>query len=213
MPVFRAPKRRVPADVIFPEHDEDMGDTAFHSDLINELLSFLKFYFRNRNDVLVATNLNLYFDEDDPTRWCAPDLMVVFGVSNAVRRSYKIWEEKQFPQVVFEVASEKTWRNDMADKYFTYNFLGAQEYYLLDPEQIYLPAPIVAYHRRDNRLSPATVDNQRIFSPLLNLEIVQDGKLFRLFDPQTQEFLLTLAEYEAEVQQLRAEIERLKTQK
>lgn len=215
-------KRRVPDDIVFPEHDEDMGETSFHSSLINDLLQALTFFFRDRADVFTATNLNVYFDEEQPQRWCAPDIFVAFGVSNEDRRSFKVWEERRFPQVVFEVASERTWKNDVADKYLTYDVLGAEEYYLLDPEQEYLPAPLIAYQRRDNRLRPVRIGNNRVFSPLMNLEIVQTDKSFRLFDLQKQTFLMTLAEYEqrverlsqteAENRKLLAEIERLKAQ-
>jgi len=45
------------------------------------------------------------------------------------------------------------------------------------------------YGRQDDRRRYIPLVENRVFSPPLNLEIVDTGKSFRLFNPQTQEFL------------------------
>ena len=91
--------------------------------------------------------------------------------------------------------------------------MGAEGYCILDPEFAYLPAPMMAFRRHCEMLLTANVNNDRIFSPRLGLEIVRTENTFRLFNPQTREFLRTLEESESELERLKAEIERLKTQK
>jgi Uma2 family endonuclease len=201
-------------EIIYPEQREnDMGETSIHIDLIADFLKILKLFFKRREDVFLSGNMNLYYTEGNPNKWCAPDLLVAFGVPNHKRSSYQVWKEKVFPQVIFEVASNMTWDNDVGKKYKDYETFGVEEYYILDPEFAYLPAPLMAFHRQGERLIAVPVKDEKIFSPRLGLEIVRTENTFRLFNPQTNEFLRTLEEAESEVERLKAEIERLKASK
>ena len=115
--------------------------------------------------------------------------MIAFGAEKRDRQVYKLWEEKVFPQVVFEIASERTWKNDIGEKSEFYAQFGTEEYYLLDPEREFLPLPLMAYRRQEGKLRYVQLESNRVFSPLLNLEIVDTGESFRLFNSDTQEFL------------------------
>ncbi len=171
------------------EFEDEMGETAFHFKLITLFYGLLDAYFSTPNNALVAANMMVYYEKGNTKRWLAPDIFVCFGVENHLRRVFKVWEEGVFPQVVFEIASENTFENDLGGKRLDYARLGVEEYYLLDPEREYLPSPLMAFHRQNGRLLSANVENKRILSPLLNLEIVDTDRSFRLFNPQTQEFL------------------------
>lgn len=194
----------------FPEsHEDDMGESTIHYDLISDFIKMLKLFFAGQSDVFIAANLNFYYDEDDSKKYYIPDIMVAFGVSNHARKVYKLWEEKLCPQVVFEVSSEATWKKDISDKVETYEKLGAEEYYLLDPENLYLPLPLMAYRRDETgRLRLVMTENERILSPLLHLEIVWTEGRFRLFDPENQEFLMTVEEMKAELDRLKAQLKK-----
>jgi Uma2 family endonuclease len=174
------------------EIEDEMGETAFHFKIISLFYGLLDSYFSTRNNVTVAANMMVYYEKGDTKRWLAPDIFVCFGVENHLRRVFKVWEEGVFPQVVFEIASENTFENDLGGKRIDYARLGVEEYYLIDPEREYLPSPLMAFHRQKGRLLSANVENKRILSPLLNLEIVETEKSFRLFNPQTKEFLQTI---------------------
>ncbi len=201
-------------EIIYPEQrEDDMGETSIHAKLINKLLAMLMQFFEQRKDVFLSSNMNLYYEEKNPNKWYAPDLLIAFGVSNHERSSYQLWKEKVFPQVIFEVASDRTWDNDIGKKYKVYEQFGVEEYYILDPEFEYLPAPLLAFHRQNERLLSVPILKNKVFSSRLGLEIVRVEKTFRLFNPQTNEFLRTLEEAENELEKLRAEIERLKSQK
>lgn len=196
----------------FPEsHEDDMGETTIHYKLISYLFNALKVFFANQADVFIAANLNFYYDNDDSKKYYIPDIMIAFGVSNQDRKTYKLWEEKLCPQIVFEIASESTWKKDISDKVEVYEKLGAEEYYILDSENLYLPLPLMAYRRDETgRLRLVMTENERILSPLLQLEIVWTEKRFRLFDPANQEFLLTTEELKAELDRLKAELKKQK---
>lgn len=208
-----------------PAVEDEMGETAIHYKQVVLLFTLLEKFFASRDDVLVAANMTVYYDENTRTNWYAPDVFVCFGLNKRERRSFTSYKEGVFPQVVFEVASESTADVDMDKKLTEYNRLGAKEYYLLDPEREYLPQPLLAYQRDgESDLLPVTVENGRVFSPLLGLEIVDTGRTFRLFDNLSQEFLLTLDEAadgleiveeklertEAELREAEAEIQRLR---
>ncbi|HQU82123.1 MAG TPA: Uma2 family endonuclease [Pyrinomonadaceae bacterium] len=215
------PSSRDEEEIIYPEQrEDDMGETSIHAKLINRFLSILFYFFEQREDVFLSGNMNLYYEEKNPNKWFAPDLLIAFGVPNRERSSYQLWAEKVFPQVIIEVASERTWKTDVSEKLEIYSALGAEEYYILDPTFAYLPAPMLAFHRQNERLLSVSVNDGKVFSPRLELEIVRAENSFRLFNPITNQFLLTLEESEAqrrlaetEIERLKAEIERLKASK
>ncbi len=166
-----------------------MGETAIHYKLASLFFGLLESFFADRNDVSVAANLMVYYDKGNTKKWLAPDVFVCFGVENKLRRTFKTWEEGVFPQVIFEIASDSTFENDLGGKRLDYARLGVEEYYLLDPEREYLPSPLMAFRRENGRLLSVNVENNRVLSPLLNLEIVDTGKSFRLFNPTKKKFL------------------------
>jgi len=171
------------------ELGDEMGETALHYKFTSLFFSLLEAFLASRSDVAVAANMMVYFEEGNPQKWLAPDVFVCFGTENKLRRVFKTWIEGLFPQVIFEIASDRTFENDLGGKRLDYARLGVEEYYLLDPERAYLPAPLMAFHRQSGRLLSVEVNNGRVFSPLLSLEIVDTGNSFRIFNPQTQNFL------------------------
>ncbi len=184
------PETIVEREVFYPSQIEDeMGETALHYKLISLFYNLLEAFFASRNDVAVAANLMVYYDEGNSKKWLAPDVFVCFGVENKLRRTFKSWEENVFPQIIFEVASDSTFENDLGGKRLEYARLGVEEYYLLDPERAYLPSPLMAFRRENGRLSTVQIESNRVLSPLLNLEIIDTGKSFRLFNPAEQKFL------------------------
>ncbi len=208
------PSETFEEEIIYPEQRlNDIGETSIHIKLITNLLQTLLQFLHTHQDIFLSGNMNLYYEEGKPNKWYAPDLLIAFGVPNHERSSYQVWKEKVFPQVIIEIASERTWENDVSEKYKFYSENGVEEYYILDPEFAYLPAPMLAFHRQNGRLLSANIENNRIFSPRLGLQIVRIENNFRLFNPNTEKFLLTLEEAQAELERLQAEIERLKSEK
>jgi Uma2 family endonuclease len=191
---------------IINEDDEDIGETTLHYQLINYLLNALKIFFINRADCFIAANLRFSYDEQNPLKWYAPDILIAFGVENHARSSYHLPTEKVMPQVIVEAASEKTVGRELGEKYLDYARLGVEEYYLLDPERSILPRPLIAYQRDEGELLQVKIRSNRIFSPHLNLEIVDTGSDFRLFDPENNNYLKAPTELAQEATRLKQQV-------
>lgn len=197
-------------EISYPESDgKPMGETDYHIQTITYLYQALSAFFAAEANVKVSADIMFYYEEGNPRKVFSPDVMVVKGVGNHPRRTYKLWEEQQFPQVIFEISSRGTWGEDLNKKWLLYQQFGVREYYIFDPEYDYLPEPLVAYRLKRNELKQVAVKRNRIFSDELSLEIVDTGEGLRLFDPLTKQFLHTLGEAEAEIERLRGEIKRL----
>ena len=190
--VLKTKKRE---EIYYPESDgKPMGETDFHIQTITYLYQALNAFFSNEPDVKVLADIMFYYEEGNPHKVFSPDVMFVRGVGKHPRRTYKLWEEKQFPQVVFEISSRSTWGEDLNKKWFLYQKFGVKEYYIFDPEYDYLPEPLIAYRLKKGELRQVKIKNGRILSEELGLEIVDTGEGLRLYDPQTKEFIKTLEE-------------------
>ena len=210
----RLPKSNGKKEIFYPESDgKPMGETAFHVNVIMDLFQTLKNFFSQQNDVVIIADMMFYYEKGNPRKVIAPDVMVVKGVKNYSRRTFKLWEEKA-PDVVFEISSRGTWKEDLQKKFFLYESFGVKEYYIFDPEYDYLKdEPFVTYHLKDGKFNSVKLKRGRVFSHALGLEIVDTGETLRLFNPETKSFLPTMEEMESENEKLKAELAKLKRQK
>ncbi len=190
-------------EVFYPETDgKPMAETDVHRELLNYLIEGLKIYFQQDKDVYVTGNILLYYEEGNPKKCVAPDVMVCFGVEKKLRRIYQIWNERRVPQVVFEISSTSTWKEDLSKKYSLYQRLGVKEYYIFDPEYKALDESLIAYHLIDGEFIKEQIEDNKIFSPTLHLDIVDTGETLRLFNRSTNQFLMTMEEMAARLAEL-----------
>jgi len=206
-----------------------MAETDTHRRQMMYLIDALEDYFRADPNVYVAGNLFVYYEEGDPTQVVAPDVFVVKGVPKGDRRIYKVWEEGKGPDVVFEVTSRGTRKEDLGPKKGTYEMLGVEEYFLFDPLEEYLEPRLMGF-----RLAASgyrQIEQEPLMSHVLGLELWVEGEMLRLVNPITGEKLLTPLEAqearrqaearaaqeavarrlaEAEVERLQAELARLR---
>lgn len=199
-----------------------MAETDVHRDEMTDAILTLKERYRGDPRVYVAGNLLIYYEEGDPEKSVAPDVFVVFGVSKHQRRTYKIWEEGKAPDVVIEVTSAKTRRQDREEKRLLYEALGVPEFFLFDPPGEYLKPPLQGFQLAGEYFTPLNPEplaggNWRLRSDLLKLELRAEGARLRFFDSEAGRYLLSPAEEaaarraaEAEVERLRAELARLR---
>ena len=98
-------------------------------------------------NVAVHSNLFVYYVEGDPKRNVCPDLFVALKVpSDIKRRTFKVWEEGKGPDLVIEVTSKKTRREDQGKKLELYrDVLKVREYFLFDPFEEYLKPSLQGY--------------------------------------------------------------------
>ena len=195
-------------EIYYPDTDETiMPEGIQHFLLSVHLASILLAFFASRRDAKVFGNVMLYYEEGNPRKVVSPDLMVCFGLEDFPKRVYKLWEEKVVPSVVIEFASNTTWLNDVSTKLALYQKLNVKEYYIYDVEYDNLPESLLAYRLIDDELTQIEVESKRVLSESLGLELVDTGETLRFFNPQTNEFLMTMEEMTAELAKLRAEIQ------
>lgn len=192
-------------EITYPEADgEPMAETDNHRDeMTDALLHPLKERYRNDPMVYISGNLFFYYEQGNPQACVAPDVFVVFGVEKKRRRIYQLWKEGKAPDVAFELTSEKTRKNDPGDKRLIYEQLGVREYFIFDPLRDYLKPPLQGFRLTGayyTPLSPKPLgdDDWELFSETLGLFLRTDGDTLRLFDPQTNQYLLNRGE-ESEV--------------
>lgn len=179
--------------IVYPESDGlPMGETDTHRQLMIDLIEALKTYFAADPKVYVSGNLMCYYEENQPQKSVSPDVFVVRGVAKHERRVYKFWEEPA-PNVVLEISSRKTRKEDFGKKKDLYAWLGVHEYFVYDPE-VRLRAPLRVFRLHGSEFIEEMVVNQRTMSAELGLELVQTPATLRLYNPRTQEFLRTPAE-------------------
>ncbi|HHJ07320.1 MAG TPA: Uma2 family endonuclease [Anaerolineae bacterium] len=204
-----------PQKIIYPESDgKPMGETDAHITALIYLMNALRDHFRDNPQVYVAGNMFLYYEEGDPAAVVAPDVFVVKGVTKYKRRTYKMWEEKQAPAVIFELTSRSTRLDDLGSKRVVYEMLGVQEYYLFDPYGEYLEPRLWAYQleRNDDGYSEyLRIMGNTVYSPALDLNLFPDGDLLRLQTPKTGEKLLSDLEAQA-ARRAEAEARRAETE-
>lgn len=185
-----APTTNKPLATIYPESDgKPVAETDVHRDLLADLVSTLRNYFQQQSDVYVSGNLLVYYVEGNPAKSFPPDVFVVRSVPKGSRRIYKLWAEGVTPQVIIELTSRKTWREDLQTKWRLFAELGVQEYFIFDPEYDYLDEPLVGYRLEAGQYVDLAVKDGRVLSEVLGLELVDTGITLRLLDPATKEFL------------------------
>jgi Uma2 family endonuclease len=205
-----------PSEIVYPDSDgKPMGETGIHVKTILHLYGALTGFFvrRQRNDVYVAADMFLYYQEDNPRAVKTPDVMVICGVDgNEIRerRSFMTWHEGAVPSVIFEITSKSTWMEDLVTKSSLYASLGVQEYFIFDPLEEYLEQTLQGFELQDREFVPKEPVEPGIFyCEQLHLNVQREDILLRLSVPETGEKLLGTEEaiIKAYQEQVRAEPE------
>ncbi|MGE0487653.1 MAG: Uma2 family endonuclease [Vulcanimicrobiota bacterium] len=128
-----------PEDLQYPTSDgKPMAETDLHRDQMVLLIQTLSDHFGDDPQVYVSGNILLFYQQGDKRKHLAPDVLVVKGIDKRVRNHYLLWREGKAPDVVFEVTSASTRKEDLGKKHRLYASMGVQEYVLFDPRQEYL---------------------------------------------------------------------------
>ena len=190
-----------------------MAETDFHAKLLTDLRFALEMFFAEREDVYVTGNIMFYYAEGEPKEVISPDVMVCFGIPKGNRRSYKTWEENDVvPSVIIEISSRGTWKKDRVKKHLLYEMLGVKEYFIFNPLDLKLEFPFQAFRLKNGEFVSVKIENQRVKSEVLKLDLVIKDNTLRLYNPKTNEFLKTTAELGETVEELGNENAELKTE-
>ncbi|MBI3202088.1 MAG: Uma2 family endonuclease [Myxococcales bacterium] len=198
-----------------------MAETDVHRDELVAAVESLKARYASRDDVYVAGDLLVYYEEGNSKARFAPDVFVVFGVPKRPRRVYKLWEEGIAPAFVLELSSRGTWVEDAGNKKALCARFGVQEYFLFDTEADYLDPPLQGFRLEGGELRRFEPDEHGVFeSKVLGLFLKLEDLRLRMIDVVTGEALLRPEQLErarreerearlaaeAEVERLRAEL-------
>ncbi len=200
-PISYAPTEEI--DIYYPDSDgEPMAASDLHRDRLIWTLQTLETHFAPQPEVYISGDILMYYEKGVPRRVVAPDVLVVFGIGQGPRRTYKVWEEGKTPDFVMEFSSESTYQNDLSGKRDLYAELGIQDYFLYDAEGLYLPAPLMGFQLVEGVYVEVPVGVVGgLHSPVLGLDFhVQDEGL-GIYDPVVRGWLQTRAEQETVARQ------------
>lgn len=188
-------------------HDDDerlvgpVGDwvdmeTNVHATEIHTLADCLAGQFDDRPDVFVGVNMTVFYPVMTRQgkkvirkhRFRGPDVIIVLGARKVPRRrSWVAENEGKYPDVIVEVLSTSTKKNDQVRKKRIYERdFKTHEYYLFDPETEKLDG----FRLVDGRYKPIVPDERgHLYCERLGLSLglIYDerveGKLARFFKP------------------------------
>ena len=204
----------------YPTSDgKPMAESEIHRKLMVTLIETLEDWFADNDSVCVSGNLLVFYDEGDKRKHVSPDVFVVSGVGNHLRENYLIWQEGRGLDLVIELTSKTTRREDTTTKRRLYRSkIGVQEYFLFDPLEEYLTPSFQGFRRVGTRFQPIRAVDGRLPSQVLGLHLEREGKRLRFYNPITKQWLPTpiekaRAETVAERTQKEAERERAEAER
>ena len=189
-------------EIYYPDTDGlPVAESDFQLGPLMYAIDALRAYFQGRDDVYVAGDLFLYYEEGNPRAVVAPDVFVVLGAPNRLRSSYMLWREPKAPDFVLEITSQSTRTQDQGTKRERYALLGVREYFQYDPTRDYLEPPLQGLHLvgKVYQPIPATTSPEGTLvlrSMVLGLELRLEEGTLRLYDPTTGQRLLSYQEAE-----------------
>jgi Uma2 family endonuclease len=209
-----APSAQVSWKNGYPTSDgKPMAETDWHRDLMNALIQTLKVWYATKPRVYVSGNLLLFYEEGNRRRHVSPDVFAVKGIAKHDRPNYLLWEERKGPDVVIELTSSSTRREDLEDKYQIYqDTLHVKEYFLFDPLGDYLTPTLQGHRLRRGQYRPIRPVAGRLPSQVLRLHLERDGRELRLYDPEEDRWLPTPLEMAAEAETARRQAETARRQ-
>ena len=193
-----------------PTEEDLMGESRPHASLIHYLVEVLTWLFRHQA-CAIYENFNFYQTADENEYPLAPDVALIKGVTHSPDISWRVGKDGSAPQVVFEIASPKTWARDLEEKPMQYAAMGVQEYYAYDPYKTALALSrrrggrLFGWHREHTTGRMRRLELRHdgsLWSPHLESFLVPDGAYLRLYDSAGN---LRLTKDEAE--ERRADIE------
>jgi Uma2 family endonuclease len=211
-------------EIKYPTRDgRPMGETELHRKKMVDLIDTLEDHFALDPNVYVSGNLLVFYERGNRRKHVSPDVFVVRGVPKLpIRDNYLIWREGKAPEVVIEVTSKSTRREDERKKSTLYrDVMKVPEYFRFDPTEDYLKPPFQGFRLEGGEYVPITPVAGRLPSEVLGLHLERSGVDLRLYDPAQGRWLPTPREraehernerirIEAEAQGLREEIAALR---
>jgi Uma2 family endonuclease len=181
----------------YPTGDgKPMAETPVHRVIMTALIDVLEMRYAHDRMVYVSGNMLMYYVRNDKRRHRSPDVFLVKGIPKEGRRdAYFVWIEGKGPDVVFEISSASTRKEDLVTKFGLYqDVLHVSEYFLFDPYEEYLKPSLQGFRLRQGVYVPIEPVEGKLHSEELGLRLEREGTMLRLVDPTTGQRLLTSRE-------------------
>ena len=192
--------------LVYPESDgEPMAETGRHVRLLLDMIETIDWHFRDAPDVHVCGNMFLYYEEGNPRKVISPDVFMVRGVSKKDLRTYKTWEQQPYLDFVLELASPSTYTKDFNEKKTIYEkILRVKEYYIYDPYGEIHPS-FIGFRLVGGSYEEIAFVDGRLPSETLGLELGERDGVLRLYDPVKDAWFGPGREHAAEAETLASE--------
>ena len=215
--------RKLITKIELPDEDfEPMPEGDIQRRNLSYATEALKLWFEKQENVYVSGNLFIRYEQDLAEKRVAPDIFVVFGMSNEDRVSYTIGEDGgKAPDFVLEVISKGTRTKDRKQNPLIYKYLGVKEYFQYDPSSKFSKSSSLNGVRLENgeyvAIASSVLEDGTLslHTEVLGLDLHLYPSLnFRFFDPISNQMLRSYAEAEhdreiAELERSQAELEKL----
>ncbi|MCG3162659.1 MAG: hypothetical protein JMDDDDMK_03953 [Acidobacteria bacterium] len=126
----------LPHEADLPSEDWPM-ESSLHALQLRLLVSILEWFWRERDDFFIGENLTIYFSYQQTKThdFRGPDFFVVTGTERRHRKSWVVWDEGKLPELIIELLSDSTARNDRGLKKDIYaSRFHTPEYFWYSPE-------------------------------------------------------------------------------
>lgn len=188
------------AEPDYPTGDgKPLAETPIHRDNLIAAVQILDRYFSEDPLAYVSGNMFVYYEKGNPRKHVSPDVFVVLGVSkDKPRDAYFVWHEAHGPDVVIELTSKSTRKEDLVKKKAIYqDRMPVREYFLFDPKAEYLKPTLQGYRLSGGVYVPIESVDYRLPSEVLGLDLERDGEWLRFYNRSTGAWLPTGEEREA----------------
>jgi Uma2 family endonuclease len=189
-----APRSKTVRRVDYPTSDgKPVAETELHWQVMVDVVEPMRDYFAADPMVHVGGNLLLFYEENNRRKHVSPDAFMVRGIPKLpLRDYYLLWEEGKPPDVVIEITSKTTKREDQTKKRVLYrDVLKIPEYFQFDPTEDYLKPSLQGVLRIGDDCMPILAVNGRLPSAVLGLHLERAGQELKLWDPAHGSWLLT----------------------
>ena len=154
--------------------DDDIPmETEQHKLQMDLLIYSLKPWLAQRPDGYVGGNMFVHFiDQAGHREFRGPDVFVALGVPKGIRKNWVVWQEGKEPDVVIELLSASTLKEDKNEKKQVYqNQLRVKEYFWFDPLN---PTDFAGFSLQRGSYQRLPVDRDgRLISQQLGLALIR----------------------------------------